>query len=213
MIQSVIFDLDGVILESAQIKTEAFLELFNAYPQHRAAIYKFHFENLGVSRFKKFEWIYRELLGQALSQEEKDSLSERFSGLVLEKVLRCPFIPGALETFQALTGKYLMFVASGTPQAELEYIVRERGIASYFEQVFGSPAEKAEAVREILQRLQLQPRDALFVGDGLSDYRAAAETGIRFIAVDSPEMHDDWLQLNVECVTDLRDFQRFLTVS
>ena len=37
--KAVIFDFDGVILESSNIKTEACLELFEDYPEHRAAIH------------------------------------------------------------------------------------------------------------------------------------------------------------------------------
>ncbi|GAF78578.1 unnamed protein product, partial [marine sediment metagenome] len=33
MIKAIIFDFDGVIVESSDIKTEAFRELFQDYPQ------------------------------------------------------------------------------------------------------------------------------------------------------------------------------------
>src|SRR5688500_11624263 len=67
---AVIFDFDGVILESANIKTEAFLTLFADHTEHREAIRGYHVRNVGISRFRKFEWIYSELLKTPLCEAE-----------------------------------------------------------------------------------------------------------------------------------------------
>ena len=136
-IKAIIFDFDGVILESGNIKTEAFLDLFAEYPQHQSAILDYHLENLGVSRFDKFEWIYQKLLGQSLHDDEKKRLGEAFSSIVIEKIMRCPFVPGALEVLKKYQGMYLKFIASGTPHEELEFIVKQREISEYFDGIWG----------------------------------------------------------------------------
>ena len=41
------FDFDGVILESGDIKTQAFLELFAGYPQFRGTILEYHLGHWG----------------------------------------------------------------------------------------------------------------------------------------------------------------------
>jgi len=204
-IKVVIFDFDGVILDSAHIKTAAFLELFSEFPQHRSAILNYHLRNLGISRFDKFEWIYRELLGRSLAEAEMQSLAAEFSSIVLDKILRCPFIPGALETLIALQGRRLMFVASGTPQGELEFIIRQRGIWDYFRGVWGTPLDKIRIIHSILKQFSLGSEEALFIGDGFSDYQAATETGIKFIARELPELGQQWSELDVRCIADLRE--------
>ena len=45
-VRAVVFDFDGVIIESGDIKTEAFLELFAAYPEHLPAIKRHHLDHL-----------------------------------------------------------------------------------------------------------------------------------------------------------------------
>ena len=203
-VKSIIFDFDGVILESGNIKTEAFLEVFADFPQHQQAILHHHLENLSVSRYDKFAWIYRELLGQVYTPTEQERLGDAFSTIVLDKILACPFVPGALETLEALQGMYPMFVASGTPQEELELIVRERGLDRYFVEVWGTPLKKVEIIRDILARFNLRREEVLFVGDGVSDYQAATETGLIFLARDTPDQHHKWLELQVPRVPDLR---------
>ncbi len=205
---AVVFDFDGVILESAEIKTEAFLELFSGHPEHREAILRHHYEHLGISRFEKFAWIYRNLLGRELGGEESRRLGEAYSALVLEKVLACPPVPGALELLADLRGRLRAFVASGTPQEELARIVELRGLAPYFDEVRGAPESKESIVRDLLGRYRLAPAEVLLVGDGLSDYRAALAAGVRFVARESD--HQDFGGADVVRVADLAELRPLL---
>ena len=57
MIKNIIFDFDGVILDSVNIKTEAFYKLFEQYGSKIAnQVVDYHIINGGMSRFKKFEY-------------------------------------------------------------------------------------------------------------------------------------------------------------
>ncbi len=203
-LRAIVFDFDGVILESADVKTEAFLEL---YAEHGAELVEqvrlHHLANLGISRFKKFAWIAEHLLKQPLSAEESTALGERFSALALARVLASPMVPGAHAALEALADRLLLFVASGTPQAELDMIVDQRGLRRYFREVWGTPSEKPAIVRDLLARHGLTPEQVLFIGDGVSDHRAAVATGLHFLARSTPPMREDWLRLDVRRADDL----------
>ena len=160
-IRAVIFDFDGVILESGNIKTDAFLELFEHRPDLQPAILDYHLDNLGVSRYDKFAWIYRELLDQPFTAEVREQLGRDFSELVLKKVLCCPFVPGAHEALKTLSPKVPLFVASGTPQQELDLIVEKRGLMGFFVEVWGSPHKKDDIIRAILCEHGLDPSEVL----------------------------------------------------
>ena len=212
-LKAIIFDFDGVILESADIKTIAFLELFNHRPDLQPAILQYHLDNLGVSRYDKFAWIYQELLDQPFTAEIREQLGNDFSALVLQKVMASPFVPGALEALQFLSSKLLLFVASGTPQEELDLIVEKRGLQNYFREVWGTPSKKPEIIRCILSNYGLTPQEALMVGDGSSDYKAAVETNLHFVARDTPEQSDYWRQQNIRyIVNDLCGFTDLLAL-
>ena len=57
--KAIALDFDGVILESAVIKTQAFSGVFENYPEHLEAIINHHLNNVGVSRYEKFKYIYK----------------------------------------------------------------------------------------------------------------------------------------------------------
>ena len=50
MIKAIIFDFDGVLVESAEIKTKAFEMLFSDYPDTIDDIVQYHKKNMGISR-------------------------------------------------------------------------------------------------------------------------------------------------------------------
>ncbi len=180
--QAVIFDFDGVIVESADIKTAAFRALYRPHGAAvEAAAVTHHLANGGISRRKKIRHIHREHLGVSLDQAELDRLCELFSRLVEDAVVNAPAVPGALPLLARLDGQLPRFVVSGTPEPELKRIVARRGLADAFTEVHGSPPEKPPIIRDLLVRYRLQPSTVLFIGDALTDWHAAKETGVRFV--------------------------------
>ena len=74
-----------------------------------------------------------------------------------------------------------MFVASGTPEAELNTIVSRRGLASYFTAVRGSPTPKQKLIADILSAHALLPERVLMIGDALIDYQSAQVNKVAFV--------------------------------
>lgn len=203
-LKAIAYDFDGVILENAHVKTDAFVELFAKHGSEvQAKVKAHHLDNLGISRFKKFEWIYTNLLGKQLSPEESKSLGEQFSALALDKVLAAPFVAGAEQSLAELAS-YPSFVVSGTPQDELDLIVDKRSLRTSFHEVHGSPREKPAILVELLARHGLDRAELLMIGDGMSDYQAAKAAGVQFLARDTPDLHDEWMALGVAMTPDLR---------
>jgi phosphoglycolate phosphatase-like HAD superfamily hydrolase len=204
-IRAVVFDFDGVILESADVKTEAFIGLYAEHgPEVVERVRAHHLANLGISRFKKFAWIAEHVLEQPLNEAGLAALGERFSSMALDKVLCAPFVPGAEAALVALAERGLpKFVASGTPQDELSLIVDRRGLGPSFHEVHGTPREKPAIVRDLMARYELSPDQVLFIGDGMSDYKAARAVGTEFLARDTPALHDEWVALGVRLEPDL----------
>lgn len=180
-LKAIALDLDGVIIESLDIKTQAFAEMFRHYPEHRDAIIDLHLQNLGISRYEKFKTIYRDLLDQPISDRELQRLGVQFSGLIFDRIVQCPFVDGALEFLRKRSNAYKLFVASGTPEEELHEIVRVRGLTSLFTGVFGSPRGKHEILRAIMHDEHLVPEEVLFVGDALTDYVGALGARVYFV--------------------------------
>lgn len=183
MIKGIIFDFDGVIVESTDIKTEAFAKLFE--PEGEDIVKKivsYHKDNMGVSRFDKFRHIYCNILYREIDNNEFNILCGRFASLVVDAVIAAPYVKGAQEFLEKNSSLYRFFIVSATPEDEIGDIVRRRGLGRMFKSVYGAPLTKYDAVKKILQEESIGPKNALYIGDAMSDYLAAKDNSVKFIA-------------------------------
>lgn len=181
MIKALIFDFDGVIVESADIKTEAFKKLFSDYPKKSGEIINYHLLNAGISRYVKFRYVYGHILRKTLSKNKEIELGKNFSQIVLQKIINAPLVSGAEEFLDRYKNSYQFFIASGTPEDELCNIINAKGLQGYFKEIHGSPKEKRGIINSIIQKHGFSSDGVVYVGDSESDRLAAEKSGIAFI--------------------------------
>jgi len=188
MLKAIIFDFDGVICESVEVKTEAFRKLFQDYPKQLDQILQFHMDNGGMSRFEKFKIICRDFLRQELTEEHSKKLGRKFTEYSYQAVIAAPFVKGAGEFLEKYYKTFLFFIVSGTPQEEMVSIVKEKGLEKYFKGVLGAPRLKGELLKLILLQNKLDKSEVIFVGDSRTDYEGAKEAGMKFIG----RLHEEY---------------------
>ena len=180
-----IFDFDGVLADSVNIKTLAFRELYKEYGDSvLSKVVEHHNANGGMSRFEKFKYYHQNFLKIDLNEEDIEELSNKFSGLVIESVIRCSEIRGAEEYLKkSYRNNKLLFVNSATPEPEIREIIKRRRMNAYFTGVFGSPKSKLDNLRVILSDYNIEVDQIVFFGDALSDYDAANSLGCMFVGI------------------------------
>ncbi len=182
--KAIIFDFDGVILDSVNVKTNAFSEMYSKWGNKtQNAVIKHHLENGGVSRFEKFKIYHKKFLNINLSKNEISELADDFSKLVFDGVCNSPFIPGAEEFLKIVKNNYSTFICTGTPQKEIEEILITKKLNKFFNSVHGSPDDKITIINFIMRTNSFEPKDVLFIGDAMTDYNASIATNINFIGV------------------------------
>jgi HAD superfamily hydrolase (TIGR01549 family) len=212
MIKAVIFDFDGVLVESLDIKTSAFKELFNKYNKKTLnSIINYHLRNTGISRYIKFKHIYAEILKRPLSNSQFKILCKKFAQLVIKAVINAAYVRGAESFLERFKNKYKLFVVSATPEEELAYIIKRRKMSKYFEGISGAPAKKDEYIKEIMESYRLLPQEVVFIGDALSDYQAAKINGVNFIVRKVPK--ENFFE-NIDCekINNLTTLSRALKI-
>lgn len=181
--RALLLDFDGVIVESGDLKTDAFRRLYADQPPDVVArIVRHHTYHGGISRRVKIAQYHREFLGIELDEPALDRLAQRFAEMVESAVIACAEVPGAQVLLETAEDRNVpAIVISGTPEQELNRIVAARGLGRYFAEVHGSPREKPAIIYDVLARLDIGAAEAVFVGDAMTDFEAARDTGVPFI--------------------------------
>lgn len=206
-LQVLILDFDGVVIESNEVKTQAFERVFARFPQHAEAMMAYHHAHVSVSRFAKFDHL-AELIGRADDDSLKSDIAADFSRYVLEGMTAVPLVPGAEAFLQMANARLPLYLASVTPEPELKLILEERGLAHWFRDVYGCPPwTKPDAIRHVLLKENVTPVNALLIGDSAGDQRAALETGVQFLARDSGLGFDEPTPL---AFADLHEISQYL---
>lgn len=177
-----IFDCDGVILDSNNIKIDAMEEaiLKCGFSQADASLCKDYFaENFGKSRFYHIRHFVDNLL--PLEEDKREStyqeLLAAFTLCCSESYFDAQITPGFEAFLAKLPGRKA--VASGSVQTELRSLFDYRNFTPLYECVMGSPTAKRDNVKHILD--SVPHTRAVMVGDAVADYQAAHDNGIEFI--------------------------------
>lgn len=184
-IKCLVFDCDGVLLDSVDVKTNAFGKLAEPWGEEakdRMTLY--HRLHGGVSRYLKFEWFFREYLHREITPSEKEEWADKFRQYSLEAVRSCPLIPGALEVLQTWHKKIPLYVCTGAPAEEVSMILQERNLSQFFSAIYGSPPIKSKLLDFIVhQDAKILPEEVVMIGDASTDREAAEAVNTQFYGV------------------------------
>ena len=192
--QTLVLDCDGVVLDSNQLKTQAYYDTaisFGANEQQAEAIMDYHVKLGGISRYPKFKYFLEEIMRQPVTDEAMQFLLQRFASEIHKGLLHCEIAAG-LQQLRAATPHARWMLLSGGDQAELRALFAERGIAELFDAgIFGSPDNKDQVLSRELANDNVVP-PALYLGDSRYDHEAAKRAGLDFIFLKGWTEFSDW---------------------
>jgi phosphoglycolate phosphatase-like HAD superfamily hydrolase len=189
MIRNIIFDYDGTIADSVDIKTKAFAELYSSYGEEVGKnVVKYHLAHGGVSRFDKLKFFHKEFLNIDLNNHKLQQLAQNFSKLVIDKVVNAPYIAGAFEFISNNSEKYNLFISTATPTNEIIKILNRKNLIQFFKDIKGSPESKIDHVKHIISKNNYLRKETVFIGDSESDKEAAVQNNLYFIQISKEEI-------------------------
>ncbi len=189
-IKNIIFDFDGVILDSVPVKTNAFRKLFSDYPDSLVDEFiNYHLLNGGVSRYKKIRYFHENLLKKEISEKEILNYADMYSDLTKEELANKKYlIMDSIDFVRINHEIYDMHIASGADEQDLLYICDTLGISKYFVTINGSPKPKNEIINNIMGIYNYKKDESCLIGDSLSDFQVAEDTGIIFFGYNCTEL-------------------------
>ncbi|MDC9565594.1 MULTISPECIES: HAD family hydrolase [unclassified Pseudoalteromonas] len=177
-----IFDCDGVILDSNQLKIDAMHNALSTIISDSSKVEKcvdYFRVNFGLSRFHHVDMFIEQFLqlDKNIVEQTKKSILDAYSKHCRDLYLKADLTPDVIDFINELKGT--KFVASGSEQEELRDVFKLRGLDTYFDGIYGSPIKKSDLIANILELVK--SNNAIMFGDAISDFEAAKTNNIDFI--------------------------------
>lgn len=181
--RSAVFDCDGVILDSNELKTMAFrVALAGESPSITDEFIDYHQSHGGISRYVKFDHFFRVMKGVANYRSETERVLQRYAEICKNGLLECALIPGITEMLLKLKSLDIdCYVVSGGDQEEVLAALTQRGLAYFFAGIYGSPKNKLQHLGNLEKTGLRMP--AIYFGDAESDFKAAKHYGLDFVYI------------------------------
>jgi phosphoglycolate phosphatase-like HAD superfamily hydrolase len=178
-----IFDCDGVILNSNQLKIDAMRNVLSDFFDNNDEIdncVSYFTNNFGKSRFHHVDVFLSKYLSISNDNIEiiREAILNAYSIMCKKLYLKADITPGFLDFLRGLHGR--KFIASGSEQEELRYIFNQRKLDHLFDGIYGSPIAKSDNINTILKNQHNV--NAVMFGDAISDLNAALDNNIEFFA-------------------------------
>jgi phosphoglycolate phosphatase-like HAD superfamily hydrolase len=189
----ILWDFDGVIIESNSVREAGFREVLKSFPNDQIeALIDYHNLNGGLSRYVKFRYFYEHIRKETITSKEVDELAFHFSEIMMKLLINPDLLITPVINFlhdQFNTGK-IMHIVSGSDQIELRELCKSLSIDSLFHSINGSPTHKSKLVRTIIESNKYDKSNYCLIGDSINDFDAAMDNDITFFGYNNINLMD-----------------------
>ncbi|HEX4525429.1 MAG TPA: HAD family phosphatase [Gaiellaceae bacterium] len=191
MIEAVVFDLDGVIVDSEQVWDDVREEYTrDAGGTYTATATR---DMMGMSSVEWSRYMAEELGVPGTPREINDAIVAR----MLERYGAAPpLIDGAVEAVRRAAARWPLAIASSSNPELIDVVLRTAGLSELFpvavssqEVARGKPSP--DVYIEAARRLGVEPAHCAAVEDSHNGIRSAKAAGMRVVAVPNPHFPPD----------------------
>jgi HAD superfamily hydrolase (TIGR01509 family) len=187
VIEAVVFDLDGVIIDSEHVWDEVRQRL--AEERGGAWHEQASRDMMGMSSPEWSRYMH-DVIGLSESPEEINAEVVRRMNAAYEE--GAPLIPGAAEAVERLAARWPLGLASSSNRELIDLVLETSGLGRFFEATVsseevprGKPAP--DVFLEAARRLEVEPTRGAAIEDSENGIRSAKAAGMRVIAVPNPQ--------------------------
>jgi len=201
-----VFDFDGVIIDSMNVKVDEYKILFSQFTKDEsilneiADIYK---NSIGIPREITLKKVFNEVLDQNISDQEVENLSQFYSKAIFSRLETIKPLNGFLD-YLTLHKEVNKHIISGAPHSDIAYLTNKLKLSKHFKSIKGGPLEKKDALIGFKNQEKVKEQEIVYFGDQKNDYNAAKAAEVQFIGINAS--HD---LLNMQCRV-FSDFQELI---
>jgi beta-phosphoglucomutase-like phosphatase (HAD superfamily) len=186
MMQAVVFDMDGVLIESEHL----WREVREEFAQSLGKTWSKEDQVATMGR-STADWAKVMVERMQLQLSAGEVAREIIDRLIGKYTVNLPVRPGAVAAVKLSASRYRLGLASGSPTALIDWVLKRTGLAEYFEVVgYGDDTRHGkphpEIYQKVLARLGVAPSDAVGVEDSGAGILSLHAAGMRIIAAPSP---------------------------
>ena len=183
MIEAVVFDLDGVLVQTEELWDD----VRETLARERGARYDAAAQRamMGMSSLEWSRYMHEEL---GLADEPAAISAEVVRRMLARYSERLPLVDGAVEAVERIAARWPLGVASSSNRELIDSVLKLSGLARHFratvsseEVARGKPAP--DVYLEAARRLGAAPERCAAVEDSHSGIRSAKAAGMRVVAV------------------------------
>ncbi len=201
--ENFIFDFDGVIMDTVEIKNKIFYDFFLPYGKNVAKkIQNYHIQNLGINRFVKFKYIFENIIQNNITEDSIKKKIDLFSISIKKKLEKSKKINGFDKFISNLSlNNKDCFIISSAPIFELDFLIKKNNLYSHFIKYYGSPKNKYENLKLLIDEFNIELNSSVYFGDTKSDLIFAEKNNIDFVGIGLMMQNER----NKDIIDDFRD--------
>lgn len=190
--KNILWDFDGVIMDSMIIREKGFREVLSDYPEEQVEqLIHFHKENGGLSRYVKFRRFLKNIRGEEDVDQKVKEFSKRYSKIMKQELIFPELlITDTINFIQDHFEEKRMHVVSGSDGEELRFLCDKLKLSPFFVSIEGSPTPKIDIVKNLLLNYTYRKEETCLIGDSINDFEAAEVNGIDFYGYNNIELKD-----------------------
>jgi len=208
-IQAVLFDCDGVLIDTEAVANQCFKEILEQYGV-LMSLEEVTLSFKGLATVKCIEWV-KDKKGMTLPESFLSDYRTEVRKRIREEA---PLVPGILKVITHLEENQIPFaVASSTSEKTLHMNLKAKGLYPHFEErIFScSQIDKYKPLPDVYlwaaQKIQIPIQHCLIIEDSKPGIQAAIASGAHVIQYNA-EGHD--FGFEVQEITDMTDVIKYL---
>lgn len=185
-----IFDFDGVIVDSNKLKSKAFKILYKKHKTHIGQILYFHEKFTSLNRYKKIRYINKHIIKQHYDIKDINEYISKFNKISFSLLIKSSYLPGLVKLLRNNYSKREIVINSAAPKFEISLFLENKIINKYVSYVYGAPNSKLKNFRKIFRKYSdFKLKHFIYFGDSISDYEFSKKVNIDFIGLNFDKMN------------------------